>query len=61
MAHERDPKKFSNPFLNRQSRQAYANDLKRRQQAEPRFFAKPQDRRSEKSKDFARKWLGGDC
>jgi hypothetical protein len=59
----RDPKErelFANAFLLRQSREAAERDRRAREALEPRFFARPADRRTAKSKAFARRWLGGD-
>lgn len=61
----RDPKErevFANRFLVRQSREAHQRDLDYARSLEERPpFRRPADRRSEASKAFARRWLGGDC
>ena len=59
LVHERDPKKYENKYLNRQSKAAHERDVKNN--AEPLGFQprRREDTRSDKAKAFEKRWLGG--
>lgn len=56
---EERQKELDNPFINRMSRARHADDVRHNAAPRPFFPKKADDDRSEKSKAFQRKWLGG--
>lgn len=54
-------KNFESEFLLKQSREAHERDVKNNQSDEgwKPWMRKSQDTRTEASKEFARRWLGG--
>lgn len=51
-------KELDNPWINRLSRVRHEEDVRRNAEPRPFFGRKDEDRRTAKSKEFSRRWIG---